>query len=340
MVQQICNCSVEIHVGAKICKVVRMLRRPLISDGVEEQALLRRVEDGSPTRAVAKSLRCDGVSGRNANTKTTAYRRSGLAMRNQNPPAYSCMIPGEADIDAALITHGWECHTRTTVMKVLYWMSARVADDPADSLRRHDDRGSGRRERLNVPRDVQHQMNLPYYYKPRAAREDPTTLAAGFGRRNGSRQRIPGVVRHSCSTIACRPGPYDRSSSPSFLGSELEDRPSAGPSSLPPEGRTLNNIYQLIPENGDPALSTQKQLLSISSWFPQSDSNQSGDPPTACHDSRHAVLLPPRPLFISSSDHFLTSFPPLFDIHDSTADPLPIRSHSECRKYHATDASY
>ncbi|KAJ7920450.1 hypothetical protein B0H13DRAFT_2422429 [Mycena leptocephala] len=103
--------------GAKICK-------PLISDGVEEQALLRGVEDGSPARAVAKSLRCDGVSGRNAfqssapraafargrashmpwNTNTTAYRRSGLTMRNQNSPAYSCMIPGEADIDAALIT--------------------------------------------------------------------------------------------------------------------------------------------------------------------------------------------------------------------------------------------
>ncbi|KAJ7854376.1 hypothetical protein B0H13DRAFT_1903708 [Mycena leptocephala] len=121
MVQQICNCSAEIHVGAKICEVVRTLRPPLISDGVEEQALLRGVEDGSPTRAVAKSLRCDGVSGRNA--------------------------------------HRRECHTRTTVMKALYWMSARAAGDPADSLRRRDDRGSGRRERLNMPRDVQHQMN-------------------------------------------------------------------------------------------------------------------------------------------------------------------------------------
>ncbi|KAJ7835787.1 hypothetical protein B0H13DRAFT_1913413 [Mycena leptocephala] len=45
---------------------VWMLRRPLISDGAEEKALLRGVEDGSPTRAVAKPLRRDGVSGRNA----------------------------------------------------------------------------------------------------------------------------------------------------------------------------------------------------------------------------------------------------------------------------------
>jgi hypothetical protein len=30
--------------------------------------------------------------------------------------------------------HGRECHTRTTVMKALYWMSARVAGDPADSF--------------------------------------------------------------------------------------------------------------------------------------------------------------------------------------------------------------
>ncbi|KAJ6583254.1 hypothetical protein B0H10DRAFT_1962251 [Mycena sp. CBHHK59/15] len=114
---------------AKICKVVQMLRRPLISDGVEEQALLREVEDGSPKCAVAKSLRRDGVSGRNAvrcdaqklliqarhrrplyphvqcqvsapraafargrasrkpwNTKTTAYRRSGLVMLNKKMP--------------------------------------------------------------------------------------------------------------------------------------------------------------------------------------------------------------------------------------------------------------
>ncbi|KAJ7885571.1 hypothetical protein B0H13DRAFT_1889508 [Mycena leptocephala] len=51
---------------AKICKVLWMLRRPLISDGAEEKALLRGVEDGSPTCAVAKPLRRDGVSGRNA----------------------------------------------------------------------------------------------------------------------------------------------------------------------------------------------------------------------------------------------------------------------------------
>ncbi|KAJ7435863.1 hypothetical protein FB451DRAFT_1194264 [Mycena latifolia] len=51
---------------AKIYKVVRMLRRPLISDGAEDQALLRGVEAGSPTRAVAQPLRRDGVSGRNA----------------------------------------------------------------------------------------------------------------------------------------------------------------------------------------------------------------------------------------------------------------------------------
>jgi hypothetical protein len=38
-------------------------------------------------------------------------------------------------------------------------MSARVAADPADSLRRHDGRGSGRNKRSNVPRDVQHRMN-------------------------------------------------------------------------------------------------------------------------------------------------------------------------------------
>ncbi|KAJ7882089.1 hypothetical protein B0H14DRAFT_2565609 [Mycena olivaceomarginata] len=52
--------------SAKICKVLWMLRQPLISDGAEEKALLRGVEDGSPTRAVAKPLRRDGVSGRNA----------------------------------------------------------------------------------------------------------------------------------------------------------------------------------------------------------------------------------------------------------------------------------
>jgi hypothetical protein len=46
--------------------------------------------------------------------------------------------------------HRRECHTRTIVMKALYWMSARAAGDPADSLRRRDDRGSGRRERLNT----------------------------------------------------------------------------------------------------------------------------------------------------------------------------------------------
>jgi hypothetical protein len=81
------------------------------------------------------------------------------------------MIPGEVDIDAALSYHGTsvvfmsgmqhrkECHTRTTVMKALSWMSAHIAGDPANSLCRRDGRGSGRRERLNVPRDVQHQMN-------------------------------------------------------------------------------------------------------------------------------------------------------------------------------------
>ncbi|KAJ7923951.1 hypothetical protein B0H13DRAFT_1864421 [Mycena leptocephala] len=54
------------NVRAKICKVLWMLLRPLISDGAEEKALLRGVEDSSPTRAVAKPLRRDGVFGRNA----------------------------------------------------------------------------------------------------------------------------------------------------------------------------------------------------------------------------------------------------------------------------------
>jgi hypothetical protein len=39
--------------------------------------------------------------------------------------------------------YGRECHTCTTVMKALYWMSERVAGDPADSLRRRDDCDSG-----------------------------------------------------------------------------------------------------------------------------------------------------------------------------------------------------
>jgi hypothetical protein len=38
-------------------------------------------------------------------------------------------------------------------------MSACVAADAADSLRRRDGLGSGRMKRLNHPRDVQHQMN-------------------------------------------------------------------------------------------------------------------------------------------------------------------------------------
>ncbi|KAJ7128537.1 hypothetical protein C8R44DRAFT_732873 [Mycena epipterygia] len=50
--------------------------------------------------------------------------------------------------------HGRECHTRTTVMKALSWMSARVAGDPADSLHRHDGRGSGRRERIYSPDEL------------------------------------------------------------------------------------------------------------------------------------------------------------------------------------------
>jgi hypothetical protein len=58
--------------------------------------------------------------------------------------------------------HGRDCHTRTTVMKALSWMSARVAGNPADSLCRRDGRGSGRREMLNVPRDVQHQMSCEH----------------------------------------------------------------------------------------------------------------------------------------------------------------------------------
>ncbi|KAJ7133046.1 hypothetical protein C8R44DRAFT_899392 [Mycena epipterygia] len=137
----------------------------------------REVEDGSPTRTVATSLRREGVSGCNAvrcdaqklltqarhwrprcshvqfqpsapraafawdrasrkpwNTKTTAYWRSGLAMLNKK--------------------HGRECHTCTTVMKALSWMSVRVAGDPADSLRRRDGRGSGRRERIYSPDEL------------------------------------------------------------------------------------------------------------------------------------------------------------------------------------------
>ncbi|KAJ7257325.1 hypothetical protein C8J57DRAFT_1235048 [Mycena rebaudengoi] len=130
--------------------------------------------DGSLTRAVAKSLRRDGVSGRNAspssaprlafsrgrasrkpwNTKTTAYRRSGVAMLNKKPPRLFLHVPGEVDIDAAIITHGKECHTRTAVKKALSWMSAHIAGDPADALRRRNGRGSGRRERRLLPKKI------------------------------------------------------------------------------------------------------------------------------------------------------------------------------------------
>ncbi|KAJ7233452.1 hypothetical protein C8J57DRAFT_1249932 [Mycena rebaudengoi] len=132
--------------------------------------------DGSLTRAVAKSLLRDGVSGRNAvrfpvlcasrrvfprpritqimEYQTTAYRRSGFAMLNKKPPRLFLHVPGEVDIDAALITHGKECHTRTAVKKALYWMSAHIAGDPADALRRRNGRGSGRRERRLLPKKI------------------------------------------------------------------------------------------------------------------------------------------------------------------------------------------
>ncbi|KAJ7915959.1 hypothetical protein B0H13DRAFT_1871576 [Mycena leptocephala] len=114
MVQQICNCSAEIRVGAKICKVVRTLRWPLISDGVEEQALLRGVEDGSPTRAVAKSLRSSPLRLAPLLPEAVHHARHGIPKQPltgevvlpcviNSPPAYSRMIPGEADMDAALI---------------------------------------------------------------------------------------------------------------------------------------------------------------------------------------------------------------------------------------------
>ncbi|KAJ7908055.1 hypothetical protein B0H13DRAFT_1878965 [Mycena leptocephala] len=153
------------NVRAKICKVLWMLRRPLISDGAEEKGLLFGVEDSSPTRAVAKPLRRDGVSGRNAvrcdaqkllyqardvHTSSSSllhlaprfpravhYASHGIPkqplpgmLNKKNRPPYSCMIPSEGDVNAALVTHGRECHTCTTAMKALSWMSARVAVIP------------------------------------------------------------------------------------------------------------------------------------------------------------------------------------------------------------------
>jgi hypothetical protein len=44
-------------------------------------------------------------------------------------------------------------------MKALSSMSVRIAGNLANSLRRRDGRGGGRRERVDVPREVQHRMN-------------------------------------------------------------------------------------------------------------------------------------------------------------------------------------
>ncbi|KAJ7910277.1 hypothetical protein B0H13DRAFT_1876942 [Mycena leptocephala] len=126
---------------AKICKVLWMLRRPLISDGAEEKALLRGVEDGSPTCAVAKPLRRDGVSGRNAvrcDAQKLLYQARLRRARSTHPVPAFCASrrvfpePYAARKEVSYTHHGDESSGLD--------VGARCRD-PADPLRRRDGRG-------------------------------------------------------------------------------------------------------------------------------------------------------------------------------------------------------
>ncbi|KAJ7811831.1 hypothetical protein B0H13DRAFT_1926502 [Mycena leptocephala] len=96
-----------------ICEVARMLRRPLISDGAEVQPLLcefpaYRVADGSQTRVVAKSPARRSLQPRRGSMRCC------------------CMIPGEENIETAIVTYRKKWHTPTTDESSVFDVGAMV----------------------------------------------------------------------------------------------------------------------------------------------------------------------------------------------------------------------
>ncbi|KAJ7896368.1 hypothetical protein B0H14DRAFT_2558280 [Mycena olivaceomarginata] len=155
------------------------LRLPSINHGAKEQVLLRGLEDGSPTSAVAKSLRSDGVSGRNAARydaqKPSAPRAAvarGRASHNpwkiKTTPEVPMLLSSRCEFyvhvgyyaaqkGVSYTHHGDEAELGLPPVPVATENKVHIIIQPSSNIGatyRRDGRGGGKSQRSNVPRDV------------------------------------------------------------------------------------------------------------------------------------------------------------------------------------------